>query len=348
MTTGTTLARPIAQVRIDFDDASSGEALEHDVSAAARIGDTLFLACDETATIEVTHRTGERAFGNHSTFHLAKVFDLPDGDEELDIEGLAIDGARLWIVGSHSMTRRKPKKNKPIDAAAIARMAEVRANPNRHFLGFVPLEPAGDRRWAIGKGCAMLPVRNGRNALSKALAKDPHIAPFIGVPAKENGFDVEGIAVAENRIAIGLRGPVVNGWSCIVTFDVACKASRIELETPLPYRKHWLEMHGLGVRDLKQDGADLLILAGPTQDLDGPVRVYRWPNWRSAASRGDDCLIVPERLLDLPHGEECDHAEGLVPWPLAKGKALLVLHDSPSADRIDETADSIMGDLFAY
>ena len=43
-----------------------------------------------------------------------------------------------------------------------------------------------------------------RNALSKALMKDPHIAPFIGVPAKENGFDIEGIAVAGDLVAVGL------------------------------------------------------------------------------------------------------------------------------------------------
>ena len=62
-------ARPIGQVRIDFDDASSGEELHHDVSAAARIGDTLFLACDETATVEVMHRIGVRRWGFHGASH---------------------------------------------------------------------------------------------------------------------------------------------------------------------------------------------------------------------------------------------------------------------------------------
>ena len=37
----------------------------------------------------------------------------------------------------------------------------------------------------------------------------------------------------------------------------------------LPYRKHLLELGGLGIRDLCVDGDDLLILAGPTMDLDG-------------------------------------------------------------------------------
>src|SRR4030095_8201482 len=44
----------------------------------------------------------------------------------------------------------------------------------------------------------------------------------------------------------------------------------------LPYRKHVLDLDGLGVRDLCPDGDDLLVRAGPTMDLDGPVRIYRW------------------------------------------------------------------------
>lgn len=47
-------------------------------------------------------------------------------------------------------------------------------------------------------------------------------------------------------------------------------------EDRLPYRKHVLDLDGLGVRDLCPSGDDLLVLAGPTMDLDGPVRIYRW------------------------------------------------------------------------
>ena len=42
------------------------------------------------------------------------------------------------------------------------------------------------------------------------------------------------------------------------------------------YRKHVLRLDGLGVRDLCPHGEDLLVLAGPTMDLDGPVHVFRW------------------------------------------------------------------------
>ena len=338
----------IAQVRIDFDDVSSGEELAHDVSAVARHGDTLFLACDETATIEIMHRTGERSFGEHETVHLGERFDLPDPGEEMDIEGLAIDGTRLWIVGSHSCTRKKPKKGEPVDAKALDRLAEIKPNANRHFLGCLPLVPMGDRRWTVGGRGAMLPVRHRRNALSKALMKDRHIAPFIGVPAKENGFDIEGIAVDDDMVAIGLRGPVINDWACIVTFEACAKRRKIHVDKPVGYTKHWLKLGGLGVRDLKADRTDLLILAGPTQALDGPVRVFRWCGWRDAVTHGHDALVEPELLLELPHGDGCDHAEGLLPWPIEHGRALLIVHDNPCPSRLDDRHDVILADLFAY
>lgn len=341
-------AKPIGRVRIDFDDPSSGETLQHDVSGVARIGDTLFLACDETATVEVLHRVGDARYGEHETVHLDELFDLPDPDGELDIEGLAIDDGRLWIVGSHSCTRRKPKKDEPVDAKALNRLAEIKPNPNRHFLGCVPLVPLGERRWCIGDEGAMLPVKHGHNALSKVLTKDPHIAPFIGVPAKENGFDIEGIAVDGNCVAVGLRGPVINEWAVIVSFRAKAKRRKIRVDKPLDYTKHWLGLDGLGVRDLKADGPDLLILAGPTQALDGPVRVYRWSGWRDAVEHGHEALIRPERLLDLPNGDGCDHAEALVPWPVRRGRALLVIHDSPCRDRLNDAAGVILADLFAY
>lgn len=341
-------AKPIGQVRIDFDDTSAGEALQHDVSGIARLGDTLFLACDETATIEVMHRVGDRRYGEHETIHLDELFDLPDPGGELDIEGLAIDDNQLWIVGSHSRTRHKPKKHETVDIKALDRLAEIKPNANRHFLGCISLRPLGGRRWTIGDGARMLPVKHERNALSRALAKDPHLKPFIGVPAKENGFDIEGLAVEGRCIAVGLRGPVINEWGLIVTFEVKAKASKLKADTPLSYSKHWLRMHGLGVRDLKRDGPDLLILAGPTQALDGPVCVYRWPGWREAVARGHDVLVEPEPVLELPHGDRCDHAEGLLPWPVKRGRALLIVHDNPCSERIDDAADVILADLFAY
>jgi hypothetical protein len=101
------------------------------------------------------------------------------------------------------------------------------------------------------------------------------------------------------------------------------------------YRTFFLDLDGLGVRDLGHDGDDVLVLAGPTMDLDGPARVYRWrgaaPGRHHTAVRQDDLV----RLEDLPagHGDDegRDHAEGLTVLP---DGAAMVVYDSPAPDRV--------------
>lgn len=81
---------------------------------------------------------------------------------------------------------------------------------------------------------------------------------------------------------LGLRGPVLRGWAVVLQLQ-PCDLSPtyLSLERSGPrrdlYRKHFLDLGGLGVRDVRCSGDDLLILAGPTMDLDGRVLLYRWP-----------------------------------------------------------------------
>ena len=81
-----------------------------DISAVARAGDDLFLACDETASVERLSRIDDATFGDQRHFPLSDFFDLPAGPEaETDIEGLAIADDCLWIAGSHALKRKRPK-----------------------------------------------------------------------------------------------------------------------------------------------------------------------------------------------------------------------------------------------
>ena len=42
------------------------------------------------------------------------------------------------------------------------------------------------------------------------------------------------------------------------------------------YRLSFLHLNGLGIRDLVRQGEDVLVLAGPSMDLDAPFALYRW------------------------------------------------------------------------
>ncbi len=345
-------ATPVAQVRLAFDrPPEPGEdPITHDISAAAAVGETLFVAADEAASVEILHRTGPDLLADHERVSLASLFELPDGSEEMDIEGLAAEDGWLWIVGSHSVTRRKPKAGKPLDETALERFGTLKENPNRLFLGRAPLEPAPGAAercviaadGASGRRPQMLPIGKHGSPLMKLLRKDAHLAPFLRIPAKENGLDIEGIVVSGDRVGLGLRGPVLNGWACVLELTVQASSRRkLKLAS---LRKHWLDLGGLGIRDLKRRGSDVLILTGPTMALDGPVQVYCWRGWAGKPLDSHQ-LHRPVRILDLPYGRTCDHPEALAPWTYEDKAALLVVCDSPARQRLDGGA--ILADVFA-
>jgi len=349
-------ALPAETVRLQLDEPlpEGEEPVAHDVSAVAHVGDTLFLAADECAHVEVLDRADDGLWSNHRRVRLADLFDLPHKADEMDVEGLAADEDWLWIVGSHSRTRKKPKKHKPVDAAAVDRMAELKANPNRMFLGRLPLIRLADGRWGVGgvdgidprdRKPEMMSIGAHGSALYKALKHDPHLGPFTKIPAKENGLDVEGIAADGPRVAVGLRGPVINGWACVVEFRVRGGAGVLKLDGAVS--KRWLDLEGLGIRDLKRDGRDLLILAGPSMALDGPAAVWRWRDWVGSPPEGEDARlkIDVEKVLELPYGRGCDHPEGIAPWDCVDGgPALLVVSDSPARARL--SGGSVTADVF--
>jgi hypothetical protein len=98
-------------------------------------------------------------------------------------------------------------------------------------------------------------------------------------------------------------------------------------------RRHFLQLDGLGVRDLVIHGDDLLVLAGPSMDLDGPVFIYRWSD---ALKQSGDSLTFREELTPLvsvPFGVKTDHAEALTLIP-GDGLLGLVCYDSPGKERI--------------
>lgn len=346
--------RPKGRVQLRFRDQAAlahlDDPLEHDLSAAARTGDALFLSCDETAGLERL-TPAEDGWGNHLHLSLADYVDLPDGPEgEMDIEGLACDEGWLWVVGSHSLKREKPKDNQE-PAAALARMEKIKRDPNRYFLGRFPLVegedgpvPAssdGERR------AAHVRLWDSKSTLHRWLKNDPHIGPFLGIPSKENGFDVEGVAARGLRVWLGLRGPVLRGWAVVIEMEMKVtgaghlKAARIDGDRR--YRKHLLPAHGLGVRDLTLDGDDLLLLVGPTMATDGPAHVLRWKDAATCRTGGVHPESAVAHVLELPYNGKVDHPEGLVRW----GDDWLVVYDSPSEHRLEQEGAVVAADIWA-
>jgi hypothetical protein len=340
-------------VRLQFDESSRLAGTHTNLSAVRSDGAVLWVAGDETATVErlIADDPDEpHRYAHQASFRLADFVPLPAGGddaEEADIEGLARHGSFLWAVGSHSL-RRKQIKAKHDGEKALRRLASVTGQPNRQILVRLPvdvvdgvptvvreLEENGVRHRAASFGS------HGTN-LRDLLAGDEHLGRFLPLPGKDNGLDVEGIAVAGGRVYLGLRGPVLRGWAMVL--ELRPEVDPLEPEglrlTPFedgrPYRKHVLRLRGLGIRDLCPHGDDLLVLAGPTMDLDGPVHVFRW----HGALQADMPQVVRDDLLtreiDLPYGDGCDHAEGIGLLGRADSLRLLVVYDSPSPARLTD------------
>jgi hypothetical protein len=328
-----------------------------DLSVLELAGRTLWCASDETASLERLLDGGDGRFAEHTSYPLSDFIDLPGGpSQEADLEGLAMDGRYLWLVGSHSLKRKRPRPDEKDPDVALNRLTRIEREPNRYLLARLPLVESGDGVWAPAKGrdAAVLKMkRKGGNRLTRALQRDVHLGPFLDVPSKDNGFDVEGIAVRGDRVFLGLRGPVLRGWAVVLELRVAtARNNRLKLAeigpAGAPYRKHFLPLEGLGIRELHLSGDDLLILAGPTMDLDGPVEVFRWRH----PFASQDHQIVPaadiEHRLTLPHGRGTDHAEGIVVLPHGSGRErLLVVYDSPDPARLHDDGRSIDCDVFA-
>ncbi|MCX6465409.1 MAG: DUF3616 domain-containing protein [Pseudonocardiales bacterium] len=348
------------QVELHFHGDTVAAGNHHNLSAVRVEGEHLWLAGDETATLErltLDSPTAPTRGDDQRTFALADLVDLPGPpEEEADLEGLARSGDWLWTIGSHSLVRKRIKPHHS-DAKAYKRLAKVRFEPNRFVIARLAVQPGEDRRpelvraAADGRRSAIVGAPGTEN-LADLIRGDEHLGAFLAIPSKDNGLDVEGLAVHGESVYVGLRGPVLRGWAVVLQVlpqEDPDDAGRLVLGA-FPggerYRKHLLDLDGLGVRDLCPDGDDLLVLAGPSMALSGPVRVYRWHGAAVAETsrvvRGAELT----RELDLTHGEGEDHAEGIALLHPSASHRLLVVYDSPAPAR-RPTEHSVLADRVA-
>lgn len=351
-------------------------ALVGGLSCAVRIGDTLWTACDETCHVERMQplpgtTAYPRRWGRHTRFALADYLPLPVAPPrrdplaapEADLEALAYRDGYLWALGSHA--RSRGEADRATTGESLRALATIERKGNRYLLARIPV--IVDRAGIVlarktGKGSDQRTAACVRNTakgsrLTHLLARDAHFGPFVALPGKENGLDCEGLAVgAGGRVFVGLRGPVLGGWAAVIELRVATDSkdpTELSLR-PIPgggrhrYRKHFIDLDGRGVRDLLLDGADLLILAGPTMGNSGSFAVFRW---RGGARVGHASLVRGDRLeklLDLPDDGRNDHPEGLAAWPPnGRGRArLLVVYERTGKQRRRGPA-AVLADLYA-
>ncbi|GAB4237920.1 MAG: DUF3616 domain-containing protein [Stanieria sp.] len=344
----------LSRILLRFEDQS--EDLIGDLSAVAVTPDgSLWLGSDELLGIERVSLVEPNIFAHHQHFPLGDFIELLDQENEIDIEGFDYSDGYLWLTGSHSTKRKKAKGD-------LQRLTQIKTEANRYLLARIPIingkpvksySPTEDHNQQ--KRAACLETKEASNILIDALKEDEHFGAIVssGLPSKDNGLDIEGLAVHQNKIFLGLRGPVLRGWAIILELEIEetepgiLTLKKIE-QTDRLYKKHFLDLDGLGVRELCFHGEDLIILAGPTMVLDGAMRVFRWYN---ALDHSSDSLSEQESgklevLFDLPLKIGTDRAEGLALYTcLGQKDSLLVVYDSPDPSRIPQPRE-IFADVF--
>jgi hypothetical protein len=210
-------------------------------------------------------------FRNNSEHELVSTVNLLDGsDDEIDMEAAASDADHIYILGSHSTRRRQVDDDRNYRQNR-KRLTRVVPHTESYRLYRVQLDEAGQL------------VAKASIDLREILEQDEILAPFLSVPGKENGIDIEGIAIKNGTLFIGFRGPVLRGnFVPVLAF---------RFDQPDEYELMFVQLAGRGIRDLVavQDG--LMILAGAVGDGDASYQLHLW--------NGEDC--VPGE--DGPPGE---------------------------------------------
>ena len=347
------------------NNASGEDRLSGQTSAVVQAEGYLWVASDESNSIERFSKTESGIYAQHQTFRLANYLTLPGNDEEeIDIEGLSYDSGYIWVVGSHSLRRRKADSKEKM-AKQIRRLGKLRTTDNRYLLARIPLAPDTKGEWTLRKHvggakktsrtAARLMGGDGGNVLTDALRLDDHIGPFLSIPSKDNGFDIEGLAVCGNRAFLGLRGPLLGGWAIVIEIllkDIApgiIGLAAIDDDDRL-YRKHFLDLRGLGVRDLCVHGSDLLVLAGTTMSLNGPAAIFRWAGALDATGETLLARAKLPKIVELPYKTGTENVnkrpEGFTLYSNDnKSTALLVVYDSAGIAGKPEDND-LHADLF--
>ena len=253
--------------------------------------------------------------------HEGKVTLFTEG--ETDAEGVAVDKVsdeehRYYIVGSHGASKKSHEYQR-----------------SRFFLYRFAVDPTtGLPNFPFVSG-GPAPGVSRTNVLERVLAAQPLLADRAcrkDVPCRplqDGGVNIEGLAVRDGHLFVGLRAPSTEGAGVILRISMVEVAPFLDEQAPdqLPAATVFRPKLGpsVGIRDMAPIKDGFLLLTGPERpEKDGAESTATVVFWKGS---GDDVTPLaalktvprdskPEALLVL--GEESD------------GYRILVLSDGPA------------------
>lgn len=245
---------------------------------------------------------------------------LRNTEGELDAEAAATDGRYFYVTGSHSAKRGDCASN-PESRHVIRLRIDAATGRAVNPSGSGPLADHADsgRLWEIMQAQPELAPHIGERACLGS-------APPAGAPALagQQGVNIEGLAVKDDRLYFGFRGPVVGGVARVLSVnaqalfeggDARAEVTQLALG---PQR---------GIRDMLAVNGGFLLLAGPDDSpasQKGDWAVWWWDGTAAPRSPG---VAAPRKLaqLDLRAVQlrQCDKE--------LKPEAMTLLEESPNS-----------------
>ncbi len=290
-----------------------GKILEpENVSGIAHRGKFLVIGSDEGAKIQVLERVDKGVYQAHSSREISlklekRKFKLKN--REVDIEGIAWGNEFVYVVGSHSRARKrlKPKEGKAPEwklKKALKQLRNTKIEPSRERLFRLKLDEEGK----------LVPDSIVLVSLQNLFVNDPLLRPFQAIPSKENGIDIEGLAVDDqDELYVGFRGPIFRGNFVpvmvlkIETDDGEPKLNDVELR--------FVDLDGRGIRGMTKVRDGFLLLGGPMGDGPGTYQVVFWDGEQTVPSKekpdAKERHLEPLCTIPTPNGAK---AEGVDLW----------------------------------
>jgi hypothetical protein len=233
-----------------------------DLSAIGQVGPYLVIGGDEAVgpdkDLNIIQVLSKQEDGQYVVGDDILLPDVKNDGGELDIEGIAVDGNFIYVIGSHSFTRNKTRSKK-----------SVKRNRKTFNQGKIEDEPSRDWLHRIEVNQQVQPVAEMSISLRDVISDQEALEAFSEIPSKENGVDIEGIAVDDGWVYVGFRGPVFrDNYVPVLKF----KFDQHEESAKLLFVK----LDGGGIRDMAKVQDGFLIVSGPVGDAPGPYQVYHW------------------------------------------------------------------------
>lgn len=232
---------------------------------------------------------------------------------ELDGEGVAYADGHFYVIGSHGHPRDKDQELDPVKDAPMIQ-ASIRASSK-----VIRIKVDASSVDNSGKLVAPLEIKVSTE-LRSLLSMEPRLQPFLDKRLDQNGLTIEGVAVREGRVFVGMRGPML-GKDEAAIYSVALN-SLFDNKSADPQLFSLALGEGRGIRDLVTYDRGFLVLAGPSEESDGAYAVYFWD--------GKDSRLLAELPKFIGKKGKLIKPEALLPLDRnTQGLRVLVLFDGP-------------------